>query len=320
MAAIEPSAVALIGVPVGAALVGEHVAQQDLVGGKGPPREIALRVLPCALGRKPELLRGFLLQRAGDERRRGLACGKRIEPGDRIVRAKIPNGCHQNGMQDRQQTKESAQHVLAFRDPSHGLHVDGMQCEDRPGQPGSWDPDPGKHAPQQQRAGRVAHAPEAGRVPVEDQVGARQGAVVHDQVVLGAAAEPDLGRVQALADVAKYLKGNKDAKIQVQGNCDERGTSEYNMALGDRRADSARKYLVSLGVPAGALSTISFGKEKPLDPGHTEEAWAKNRRAHFVLRSSACQPSRPEGKSARCTDSSLDPGSTSHSSSAVTGR
>lgn len=87
-----------------------------------------------------------------------------------------------------------------------------------------------------------------------------------------------------LAGISDYMKKNRGAKLLVEGHCDERGTSEYNMALGDRRADSARKYLVSLGVPAGALSTVSFGKEKPLDPGHNEEAWAKNRRAHFVVR------------------------------------
>ena len=87
-----------------------------------------------------------------------------------------------------------------------------------------------------------------------------------------------------LADVADYLKQNKGAKLLIEGHCDERGTPEYNMALGDRRAASARAYLASLGVPASALSTISLGKEKPLDPGHDEAAWAKNRRAHFVLR------------------------------------
>ena len=87
-----------------------------------------------------------------------------------------------------------------------------------------------------------------------------------------------------LSAVADYMKKNKGAKLLIEGHCDERGTSEYNMALGDRRAESARAYLASLGVPASALSTVSFGKEKPLDPGHTEDAWAKNRRAHFVVR------------------------------------
>ncbi len=88
----------------------------------------------------------------------------------------------------------------------------------------------------------------------------------------------------ALAKVADYLKKNPAAKVQIEGHCDERGTAEYNMALGARRAESAKKYLASLGVKAAVLSTVSYGKEKPLDPGHTEDAWAKNRRGHFVLK------------------------------------
>lgn len=88
----------------------------------------------------------------------------------------------------------------------------------------------------------------------------------------------------ALAKVADYLKKTAGAKVQIEGHCDERGTAEYNMALGARRAESARKYLLSLGVKAASLSTVSYGKEKPLDPGHTEDAWAKNRRDHFLLK------------------------------------
>ena len=84
--------------------------------------------------------------------------------------------------------------------------------------------------------------------------------------------------------VADFLKKNPGAKLQIEGHCDERGTSEYNMALGERRATAVMTYLVSLGGSKGALSTVSFGKEKPLDPGHDEGAWAKNRRAHFVLK------------------------------------
>jgi len=84
--------------------------------------------------------------------------------------------------------------------------------------------------------------------------------------------------------VADYLKKNPKAKMQIEGHCDERGTAEYNLALGDRRATAVMTYLVSLGVPKAALSTVSFGEEKPLDPGHDEGAWAKNRRAHFVLK------------------------------------
>lgn len=84
--------------------------------------------------------------------------------------------------------------------------------------------------------------------------------------------------------VADYLKRNPRAKLEIEGHCDERGTAEYNLALGERRATAVMTYLVSLGVPKANLSTVSFGKEKPLDPGHDEGAWAKNRRAHFVLK------------------------------------
>jgi peptidoglycan-associated lipoprotein len=84
-------------------------------------------------------------------------------------------------------------------------------------------------------------------------------------------------------EVAAYMKKNPGKKLLIEGHCDERGTAEYNMALGDRRAASVKNYLVSLGVPTSALSTVSFGKERPLDPGHNEDAWAKNRRAHFVV-------------------------------------
>ena len=74
-----------------------------------------------------------------------------------------------------------------------------------------------------------------------------------------------------------------NVKIQIEGHCDERGTVEYNLALGERRANSTKKYLISLGLSGDRISTISYGKEKPLDPGHHEAAWAKNRRAHFVI-------------------------------------
>ena len=93
--------------------------------------------------------------------------------------------------------------------------------------------------------------------------------------------EEDKPTLRAVAD---YLMANPKASILIEGHCDERGTAEYNIALGERRAESAKSYLVSLGVKPGDLPTVSFGEEKPLDPGHDETAWAKNRRAHFVLR------------------------------------
>jgi peptidoglycan-associated lipoprotein len=82
---------------------------------------------------------------------------------------------------------------------------------------------------------------------------------------------------------ALWLQNRREAKVTVEGHCDERGTVEYNLALGEQRARAARDYLVSLGVAAARLRTVSYGKERPLDPGNTAEAWAKNRRAHFVV-------------------------------------
>ncbi len=82
---------------------------------------------------------------------------------------------------------------------------------------------------------------------------------------------------------AAILKQNPRWTVTIEGHCDERGTAEYNLALGERRAVAARAYLVSLGVSADRLRTVSYGKEFPFDPGHTEAAWAKNRRAHFVI-------------------------------------
>jgi peptidoglycan-associated lipoprotein len=87
----------------------------------------------------------------------------------------------------------------------------------------------------------------------------------------------------ALAKNADYLMKNSSGNIQIQGNCDERGSDEYNLALGEKRAKAAMNYLVTLGVPESRLSIISYGKEKPADPGHDEAAWAKNRRDDFAI-------------------------------------
>lgn len=82
---------------------------------------------------------------------------------------------------------------------------------------------------------------------------------------------------------AALLMKHPGVKIQIEGHCDERGTVEYNLALGERRANNAKKYLISLGIANDHISTISYGKERPLDPGHNEEAWTKNRRDHLVI-------------------------------------
>jgi len=86
-----------------------------------------------------------------------------------------------------------------------------------------------------------------------------------------------------LKDLASILSKNKALKVIVEGHCDERGTSEYNLALGDRRAKTVKDYLTSLGIPSHRIESISYGAEKPLCAENSENCWAKNRRAHFVL-------------------------------------
>jgi peptidoglycan-associated lipoprotein len=88
---------------------------------------------------------------------------------------------------------------------------------------------------------------------------------------------------QTMTANAGRMREHGSLKVRIEGHCDERGTVEYNQALGDRRARAARDYLVSVGIPAQRLRTISFGKERPLDPGHTESAWSVNRRAEFIF-------------------------------------
>ena len=91
------------------------------------------------------------------------------------------------------------------------------------------------------------------------------------------------GAQSTLRDDAKYLLDNPSGNLTVEGNCDERGTNEYNLALGERRAKSAQKFLVAQGVQASRLSSVSYGEEQPLDPAHNEAAWAKNRRVHLRM-------------------------------------
>jgi peptidoglycan-associated lipoprotein len=82
---------------------------------------------------------------------------------------------------------------------------------------------------------------------------------------------------------AEWLRRHPRVKMSIEGHCDERGTEEYNMALGQRRAEAVKSYLVSLGISSNRLSTISYGEERPADPGHSETAWAKNRRVEFSV-------------------------------------
>ena len=88
---------------------------------------------------------------------------------------------------------------------------------------------------------------------------------------------------RVLQDNAAIMKKYPAWQVTIEGHCDERGTAEYNLALGERRALAAKNYLVSLGIPADKVKTVSYGKEFPFDPGHDDGAWSKNRRAHFEI-------------------------------------
>lgn len=91
------------------------------------------------------------------------------------------------------------------------------------------------------------------------------------------------GARKILKSNADWLKSNGSVSVQIEGHCDERGTPEYNLALGERRANAAKEYLTSQGVEGGRVSVISYGEERPVDPGHDDSAWAKNRRSEMVI-------------------------------------
>jgi peptidoglycan-associated lipoprotein len=99
-----------------------------------------------------------------------------------------------------------------------------------------------------------------------------------DRAVIG----PD--DLAALEMHATVLRNNRDRSVVIEGHCDERGTREYNLALGERRADAIRSYLTSAGVSPRQIETVSYGEERPEDPGHSEASWARNRRAVMIYR------------------------------------
>lgn len=126
-------------------------------------------------------------------------------------------------------------------------------------------------------------------MPVEDTIGSKS----LDDLNRDSPLKPlffDLDSSEVSADGQQVLQANAAVlkkypawQVTIEGHCDERGTAEYNLALGERRALAARTYLVSLGIPADKVKTVSYGKEFPFDAGHDDAAWTKNRRAHFVI-------------------------------------
>jgi peptidoglycan-associated lipoprotein len=132
--------------------------------------------------------------------------------------------------------------------------------------------------PQPLQETKIAEAPVKEEAkPVQAEVVLARIAFDFDSYILSPPAR------ETLKKNAELLLKNSPLKVQIEGHCDERGSDEYNLALGEKRARHAMDYLVLLGVPAGRLSIVSYGKEKPADPGHDEAAWAKNRRAEFVI-------------------------------------
>jgi len=146
----------------------------------------------------------------------------------------------------------------------------------------------------------VAGCAKKSQVPAEQAVSESGPSISSEEVTPGAEEATELSQLKDIYfDYDKYtirsdaratlranyevLKDMPRAKVLIEGHCDERGSKEYNLALGQRRADAAKEYLVGLGIEPTQLSTISYGKEKPMCTEHTEDCWAMNRRAHFVL-------------------------------------
>jgi peptidoglycan-associated lipoprotein len=158
---------------------------------------------------------------------------------------------------------------------------------------------------------RQADAVQAGKYPpIEESTKTREGGVTEEDLAardkmkgLSGSSSLDMAGRSLLLDVlfefdsytikAEYypklneigalLKSQRNTNITVEGNCDERGTIEYNLALGQKRAEAVKNYLVKMGVDSARIRAMSYGKEMPVDPGHTEEAWTKNRRAHIKI-------------------------------------
>jgi peptidoglycan-associated lipoprotein len=147
-------------------------------------------------------------------------------------------------------------------------------------------------------------AAEGDVAPAEVDEGMGQAESLDTQIVADEAAEPLEGRstpglfhvyfdfdksmiradqVERLEKNAAFMKNNSELKVRIEGNCDERGTNEYNMALGQRRAQRGKQYLVNLGVAEARLATISYGEEQPINFGHDELSWSQNRRVDFVV-------------------------------------
>jgi peptidoglycan-associated lipoprotein len=153
-------------------------------------------------------------------------------------------------------------------------------------------------APTESNAGAQsegANAANAGGAGNQDETAGPQAGLLATRVVyfdFDSAVIQGAG-VDVVAAHAKYLAANPQARVRLEGNTDERGSREYNIGLGDRRAQSVRRALLLQGVTEGQLTMVSYGEERPADPGHDEAAWAKNRRVEIVYLTPSGQPAVP---------------------------
>jgi peptidoglycan-associated lipoprotein len=162
---------------------------------------------------------------------------------------------------------------------------------------GSKPPKPSSTAPTETNAGASTEAANAanaagGALGNQEEVGGPQAGLLANRIVyfdFDSAVIKGQG-VDVVAAHAKYLAGNPKARVRLEGNTDERGSREYNIGLGDRRAQAVRRSLLLQGVSEGQLTIVSYGEERPADPGHDEAAWAKNRRVEIVYLTPAGQP------------------------------
>lgn len=144
----------------------------------------------------------------------------------------------------------------------------------------------------QSEGANAANAAGGGALGSQDETAGPQGGLLANRIVyfdFDSAVIAGQG-VEVVAAHAKYLAANPQARVRLEGNTDERGSREYNIGLGDRRAQSVRRALLLQGVSEGQLTTVSYGEERPADPGHDEAAWAKNRRVEIVYLTPAGQP------------------------------
>lgn len=162
---------------------------------------------------------------------------------------------------------------------------------------GSKPPKPSSTAPTESNPGASTEGANAanaagGALGSQDEIGGPQAGLLATRIVyfdFDSAVIKGQG-VDVVAAHAKYLSANPQQRVRLEGNTDERGSREYNIGLGDRRAQSVRRALLLQGVSEGQITTVSYGEERPADPGHDEAAWAKNRRVEIVYLTPAGQP------------------------------